>query len=276
MNNDLSMQIAYARVKLTRTEHQIADYLLSNPAPDKIEHLAELIGVSTSSLTRFIKKLGFSSFKEFYYRYQQQLRESAAIPAPDAPQNILHHDYVNILHQVHELLDSNTARQLCEQIHRRPGFHVYGTGFSTLAAQDLKLRFRRLGKYVEIISDIDSMDMYGPLLQSHDLLLVLSLNGRDERLIRHLSTLKNRGVTLGCMTSNKKSRFVSLADYVLLTSSLNGEESTGMISAQMPLLMAIDFLYYHYVSQYRNAIEIWMETEKPYLGVKNNDDRSLD
>ncbi len=262
MNNDLQMSIAYARVKFTRTDHQIADYLLANPVPEKISVLAESIGVSTSSLSRFTKKLGFSSFKEFYYHFQQQLHEQSH---EQSDENSLHHNYIDILHQVHALLDGPTTRALCEEIHRRPGFHVYGTGFSTLVAQDLKMRFRRLGKFVEIISDIDSLDMYGPLLKADDLLLAISLNGRNERLVKYFAKLKERQVTLGCMTSNKKSRLINHADYVLLTSSLDGEESTGMISAQLPLLIIIDFLYYHYISLYRDSIELWMETEKHYL-----------
>ncbi|SHF10274.1 MurR/RpiR family transcriptional regulator [Vibrio gazogenes] len=264
MNNDLQMTIAYARVKFTRKEHQIADYLLANPVPDKIDQLAKQIDVSASSLTRFTKKLGFSSFKEFYYRYQQQLNEKTPFTA-DEQHSALHHEYVNIIHRVYELLDGNTAEKLSQDIHSRPGFHVFGAGFSTLVAQDLKLRFRRLGKFVDIIADVDSMDMYGPLLQAGDLLLVISLNGRNERLVKYLHTLKERGVTLVCMTSDKKSRMAVLADYVLLTSSLHGEESTGMISAQLPLLMAVDFLYCRYITLFRDSIDTWMETEKNYL-----------
>lgn len=264
MNNDLQVMIAYARVKFTRKEHLIADYLLAHPAPEKIERLAELIGVSASSLTRFIKKLGFSSFKEFYYRHQQQLHESHRIPVENQ-HDALHYEYVDILQRIHERLDSKTTQALCHAIQQRTGFHVYGAGFSTLAAEDLKLRFRRLGKFVEIIRDVDSLDMYGPLLKPDDLLIILSLNGRNERLAKYLATLKEQGVTIGCITSNKKSKIVHQADHVLLTASLNGEESTGMISAQMPLLMAIDFIYYNYISQYRDSIELWMKTEKRYL-----------
>jgi DNA-binding MurR/RpiR family transcriptional regulator len=265
MNNDLQVMIAYARVKFTRTEHQIADYLLANPAAEKIETLAKQIGVSTSSLTRFIKKLGFSSFKEFYFRYQQQLEDRGRISVANH-HDALHYEYVDILQGIHELLDVETTQSLCREIHGRAGFHVYGAGFSTLVAQDLKLRFRRLGKFVEIIPDVDSMDMFGPLLKSDDLLLIISLNGRNERLIRYFTTLAERHVKLGCITSNKKSKMVGLANYTLLAASLNGEESTGMISPQLPLLMAVDFLYYNYISQYRDSIEVWMETEKSYLG----------
>jgi len=264
MNNDLQMTIAYARVKFTRKDHQIADYLLENPAPEKIELLANQIGVSTSSLTRFTKKLGFSSFKEFYYRFRIQLTENRS-EITEEKYDDLHHEYINILHDTQELLDSSTAKSICEEIHKRPGFHIFGTGFSTLAAQDLKLRFRRLGKFVEIISDIDSFDMYGPVLKADDLILIISLKGKNERLIKYISILKERKIKIGCMTANKKSRIISLSDFVLATAPLNGEESTGMISPQLPLLMAIDFLYYNYISLYRDSIDTWMETEKNYL-----------
>lgn len=264
MKNDLDVVIAYSRVKFTQKEKQIADYLLVNPVPDKIETLAKAINVSTSSLTRFTKKIGCNSFKEFYYRYQQRPDEKKP-DIEDDQQGALHLEYVNLLQSRYDILDDNVAQALAEEIHRRPGFHVYGEGFSTLVAQDLKLRFRRLGKFVDIIADTDSMDMYGPPMQPDDLLLVISLNGRNERLVKHLNNLKERGVKLACMTANKKSRLVNLSHYVLLTPSLNGEESTGLISPQFPLLMAVDSLYGHYVHTYRASIETWVETEKPYL-----------
>ncbi|SJL83414.1 MurR/RpiR family transcriptional regulator [Vibrio palustris] len=264
MNNDLDMVIAYSRVKFTRKENQIADYLLANPVPDKIEILAKAIDVSASSLTRFTKKLGCQSFKEFYYRYQRRLEETAPDIEEDQ-QGALHHEYVNLLQNRYDIFDDKVTQTIAEEIHRRPGIHVYGEGFSTLVAQDLKLRFRRLGKFVDIIHDTDSMDMYGPPMNANDLLLIISLNGRNERLIKYLSHLKERGVTIACMTSNKKSKMVSLSQYVLFTPSLNGEELTGLISPQFPLLMAVDSLYGHYVNTYRSSIDTWMATERHYL-----------
>ncbi|QMV15439.1 MurR/RpiR family transcriptional regulator [Vibrio spartinae] len=264
MNNDLDMVISYSRVKFTRKENQIADYLLANPVPDKIETLAKAIDVSASSLTRFTKKIGCQSFKEFYYRYQRRVEETTPDIEEDQ-QGALHHEYMNLLQNRYDVFDDKVTQSLAKEIHTRPGIHVYGEGFSTLVAQDLKLRFRRLGKFVDIIPDTDSMDMYGPPMQSNDLLLIISLNGRNERLIKYLSHLKERGVTIACMTANKKSKMVSLSQYVLFTPSLNGEESTGLISPQFPLLMAVDSLYGHYVNTYRSSIDTWMATEKHYL-----------
>ncbi|MFM2484710.1 MurR/RpiR family transcriptional regulator [Celerinatantimonas yamalensis] len=264
MNNDLTMIIRYARVKFTRTDHQIADYLLSHSSPEKIEPLALHIGVSISSLTRFIKKLGFSSFKEFYYRYQQQLNGNQHDNSANQ-HDALHYEYVNLLQNIHEQLDVTVTEALAQGIAQRTGFHVFGAGFSTFAAEDLKLRFRRLGKFVEIITDIDSMKMYSPLLKADDLLIVLSLNGRSERLTHYLATLQERHVTIACISANKKSPLLALANHALITASLNGEEATGMITPQLPLLMAIDFLYYIYVSRYQDSINLWMQTEKDYL-----------
>ncbi len=264
MNSDLDIVIKYSRVKFTKTENIIADYLLANPVSEKIEVLAQAIDVSTSSLTRFSKKIGCRSYKEFYYRFQSKHVDSTP-DIEDDQQSALHLEYMNLLQKRYDVLDDNITQALAREIQKRPGFHIYGEGFSTLVAQDLKLRFRRLGKFVDIIPDTDSMEMYGPPMKAGDLLFVISLNGRNERLLKHLQRLKERKVVIACLTSNKKSKMLSSSTYTLMTPSLNGEESTGLISPQIPLLLAVDSIYGHYITIYRSSFDTWMETEQHYL-----------
>ena len=51
----------------------------------------------------------------------------------------------------------------------------------------------------------------------------------------------------------------------MLTANLEGEESTGMMSAQIPILIQIDLIYYYYVRRYSDVLDQWISTEKVFV-----------
>lgn len=262
MNKDFQLLFEYARIKFTSTDNKIADYFLARKPVKNIEELAEDIGVSTASITRFCKKVGLNNFKEFLFLYQQQLEQ-------EQPQHVepssLHHDYVDVLKAFDKRLNAEQVAQFSKAIHDHDVIHVFGSGYSALAGADLKFRFTRLGKFVEVVQDSDSMQMVSSILTPGALVILLTLKGQNDRMIRYSQEMKARGIKVLCVTANEKSKLLPIADASILTASLNGEESTGMISGQMPILMAIDHIYFRYVSDYRDSIQNWVVTEQPFM-----------
>ncbi|GAL08556.1 sialic acid utilization regulator RpiR family [Photobacterium aphoticum] len=263
MNKDISVLFEYARIKFTSTDTKVADYFLARKPVKNIEELAVEIGVSTASITRFCKKVGLNNFKEFLFLYQQQLE--ADQPQHVAQQSSLHHDYVDVLQAFDKRLDPDQLAIFSRAIHDHDIFHVFGSGFSALAGADLKFRFTRLGKFVEVVQDSDSMQMVSSILAPGSLVILLTLKGNNDRMLRCAQDMKARGITVLCVTANEKSKLLPVVDAAILTASLNGEELTGMISGQMPILMAIDHIYYQYVSDYHDSIQNWVATEQLFM-----------
>lgn len=263
MNKDLPLLFEYARIKFTSADIKVADYFLARKPAKNIEELALDIGVSTASITRFCKKVGLNNFKEFLYIYQQQLDEEQ--PEQVIEPSSLHNDYVDVLQAFDKRLDTEQVAMFSQAIHSHDVIHVFGSGYSALAGADLKFRFTRLGKFVEVVQDSDSMQMVSSILAPGALVIMLTLKGNNERMIRYAQEMKARGIMVLCVTANEKSKLLTIADASILTASLNGEESTGMISGQMPILMAIDHIYYRYVSDYRDSIQNWVATEQLFL-----------
>ncbi|KXF81255.1 hypothetical protein ATN88_00410 [Enterovibrio coralii] len=259
MNKDIGLLFEYARSKFTSTDSKIAEYFLARKPVKTIEELAAEIGVSTASITRFCQKLGLNNFKEFLFLYQEQL-ESTKPPA--TREHIgLHQDYFDVLQQLDNCMDTQVIELITAAISQHKIIHIFGTGFSALAGGDFKFRFGRLGKFVEVVQDTNSMVMYQDILTTENLVIVLSLNGLNEDMAKVVKNLTARGISTFLITSNPKSKLARHATATLLTASLHGEERTGMITAQLPMLMAIDHLYYHYVSTNRDTIKNWVSTE---------------
>ena len=103
--------------------------------------------------------------------------------------------------------------------------------------------------------------MNARILQPDDLVLIFTLRG-NAYLEEIVSEVKKKGIRVVSILGNQKSKLAKLSDMVLYTSSLSGEESTGMISSQIPILIIIDMLYYHYVQMYSDALMNWANTEK--------------
>ncbi|WP_413113717.1 MurR/RpiR family transcriptional regulator [Thaumasiovibrio sp. DFM-14] len=261
MNKDFRLLFEYARLKFTYTDQKIADYFLALNPTKNIEELAAEIGVSTASITRFCKKIGLNNFKEFLYLYQNQLDS-------DHPEfsetRTLQSEYFELLQQFDQRLNQNDVDAFCELINKHRVIYVFGLGYSAFAAHDLKFRLTRLGKCIEIVHDNDSIEMISSILGEGELVLLLSLKGNNTRMLHSAEKLKAKGVQLLCITANEKSRLLDYVDKSLLTVTLKGEESTGMISGQLPMLIAFDHIYFRYVSLYRDSIQKWVKTEQSF------------
>lgn len=260
MEKEILVRINLAKVDFTYVEEEIAAYFINGKPPLNIHELANELSVSSSSITRFCKKVGLKNYKELMYLYEKHLRYNT----DDKVNHVsidLRSEYFRICNEVVQYYDEDSIKKACEYINEHRIINIFALGLSATAAQDFKFRFLRTGKFIEVIHDKDAIGMSAQVLKEGDLVFIFTLRG-SSYLEKVAELLKNRGVIVICIIANKKSRLIRFCDIVLYTASLSGEESTGMISSQIPILMIIDILYYQYAKMYSDAIDNWALTEK--------------
>lgn len=264
MEKEILLRIHLEKVNFTYVEEQIAAYFTSGKPPLSIHDLADVLAISSSSITRFCKKIKLKNFKELMYLYEKHLNTQQDM----AINNIsleLQSEYFRIFNLVDQSFDGNALERVCDLIYHHRMIHIFAFGLSATAAQDFKFRFSRLGKFIEVIHDKDAIKMSSKVLVERDLIFIFTLRG-NVYLEQLAQELKEKGCIVVTILGNKKSRLTKLSDIVLYTTSLSGEESTGMISSQIPILILIDMLYYNYVKTYNEALKNWASTEKILKG----------
>ena len=261
MEKEILLRIHQARVNFTYVEEQIADYFTEGNPPSTIHDLANRLAISSSSITRFCKKIGLNNFKELMYLYEQHLHNGK--PSISNISLELQSEYFHIFQLVDQNFDCDAMQKACEYINGQRVINVFAFGLSATAAQDFKFRFSRLGKFIEVIHDKDAISMSAGVLKAADLVFIFTLRG-NTYLEELAAFLKKKGVIVISILGNQKSRLSKLSDIILYTSSLSGEESTGMISGQIPILIIIDMLYYQYVKTYSDALNYWVSTEQVF------------
>ncbi|WP_300385460.1 MurR/RpiR family transcriptional regulator [Clostridium sp.] len=268
MKKEIILRINHSKVNFTYVEEEIAKYFLNNNPCLPISELSINLCVSPASITRFCKKIGLNNYKELVYLYTEHLKEENS-PSISKIAKDIQESYFKIFSNIDLNFDYDVINKICEYIHNNRLIHIFAFGLSATAAQDFKFRFDRMGKVIEVIHDKDAIKMASAVLEKGDLVFLFTLRG-NRALEMCAENLKAKGVILITITGNPESILTKISDEVLLTSNLSGEESTGMISAQIPILIQIDLLHYYYVRKYSEVLEQWASTEKVFNGYRED------
>ncbi|WP_415875171.1 SIS domain-containing protein [Clostridium sp.] len=120
-------------------------------------------------------------------------------------------------------------------------------GSSALAAQEIKIRFMRIGVNVEAIVDSHIMKMNVVLLDSDCIVIGISVSGKTSEVLNSLKAAKSRNATTILMTSRKENEFEEFCDEVVLLAVKEHLENGKAISPQFPVLIMIDIFYAHFL-----------------------------
>lgn len=268
INQDIFLIIESSKLNFTAVDKQISEYFLSENLPIKQSDLANKINVSNASVTRFCKKIGFNNYKEFIYCYKRDLLNHS-VDKNNVSGN-LQCQYNSLLSSIDDKISFEDIKEVCHYIHNHNIIHVYGLGLSAIAGEDFKFRFTRIGKFIEVVRDYDSIEMISSLLNKNNLVLYFSLRGENPDVINSLKNLKAKEAKLIVITANQDNEIVNdLANITLITSDIRNPNEAEQISAQLPILIVIDLIYSQYIRMYRENIEKWIGTELAYLHLHN-------
>ena len=226
----------------TPLERTIADFFMHNTEEEDLSsrHISGILYVSEASLSRFAQKCGFHGYREFIYEYKQSL-------TPDKAQ----------IARITKLLVS------------RPRVYVYGRGSSGLVAQEMKLRFMRIGLNIEAVTDSHIMKVNSVILDESCLVIGISVSGQTADIISSLKAAHQRGAYTLLMTARQDKSYQEFCDETLIFASMEHLEYGNIISPQFPILLVLDVLYAHYLqidrSKKEALHEYTIQTLQPFL-----------
>ncbi|ANC78695.1 MurR/RpiR family transcriptional regulator [Fictibacillus phosphorivorans] len=201
---------------LSDKEKKIADFILSNPekaSRSHIQELAEITGVSISSITRFAKKVSCRNFVEMKVR----LAEVKESKQGEGVEEQLSSSYRDMLNDVEGLEDRDQFQKALTYMTSAKRIFIYGLGSSGLAAQELNYRLSRMGFVCEAITDPHLMIIRSTLLQKGDVILAFSRSGQTVDLLQSVSKGKEKGAVVVAFTAFGETPLTKLSDFILWT-----------------------------------------------------------
>lgn len=234
---------------LTDIEKTVADFFLNPPELKDLsaKNVSSHLFVSGASLTRFAQKCGFNGYREFIFRYQQEIQNPNIPVSLDANIRKILSPYQTLLDQTYSLIDTAQIQRVCALFAAKSRIYIYGIGSSGLAAQELQFRMMRLGLNIYSMTDGHMMEMNSVVLNDTCLVMGLSVSGQTTELLKSIKAAKAAGAATVLVTSAKDASLASFCDEIITIAATKDLSAGTNISPQFPLLLLSDILYTYYL-----------------------------
>lgn len=233
-------------------EKTVADFILSHSSEavhPSIEELAARIGVSVSTLLRFVKKLGYEGYQQFRIALatetlapESRYYEVAFVDPKDAVATAFSAAR-NALDMTEKLLDRQVVGEVARVACCAPVFFLFGLGGSGIVAKDAFHKFVRTGIHCQAAEDFHLQLMLASQAGPKDLALVISNTGANKDCLAIIEVLRKSGCKIAVITTYPRSPLAKVADYLLVSAAPGASTISEAFSARIAHLAIIDALY---------------------------------
>jgi len=219
-------------------EYELYNYIMKNSREVtymRIRELANETHVSTTTILRFCKKLGFDGFTEFKVQLKNYLAEEETYR--------LNNTYTTVSDFVERTLSANyesKIKEIAEVVAKAKIVIFIGAGTSGVIAEYGARFFSGLKKF-----SLHIKDPYFPIYSHYitdSVTIVLSVSGESKSTMEKLDRLKQDGSIIVSLTNHSDSSLAKMSDYNLayyITTEYLGNVN---LTTQIPVMFLIERL----------------------------------
>lgn len=242
-------QSGFARIRsmrdqLSGSDEKIAGFILANPEEIRsltIQGLANAVGLSTATISRFVKRVGFGSFREFSLSLAVATQSDdtffGEIDEEDDTTEIVQKVFsgaTNALEGTLSMINSDDWATATKWLVEARRVGLFGIGGSSIVALNGYHKLLRTPLDVEQHPDYDVQLMQTVRMRATDVAIVVSHSGRNHDTLTIARQLKNNGVKIIAITAYQQSELAKTADLVLASAA----EEVNIRSESMSSLIA--------------------------------------
>lgn len=245
-------QIHSLEATFSEKERSIATHILSDPSASvhpSIEELADRIGVSVSTLLRFVRKLGYDGYQQFRIALatealapEARYYEASVEGEPDHV-SLVFGENVKALEMTAAMLDRAALRAAAAMVCSARRLLLLGIGGSGLVARDAFHKLVRSGIPCVTAEDYHLQLMLASQAGPEDVALLVSHTGVNRDSLAIADALSRAGCPIIAMTSYSRSPIAHMADLMLLSASPGNSRISEAFSARIAQLSIVDALY---------------------------------
>lgn len=202
---------------LSSAELHLWQVVNNNPskiAEMSIIQLSEFANVSTATVVRTMKKMGYSG----YTSYREHLRANGKSnlsfqvlrDADDKIKSVISKNEIEVNNTLHNLKYS-TIEDSILLTRQAKIIYVFARGLSESSAQEITVKLQLAGKYVEFFSDPNIIRTISKRVDKDSVVIFVSLNGETEELIYAAKQLQKNDVSTILFITNSNSSLAKLS-----------------------------------------------------------------
>ncbi|MGL6200769.1 MAG: MurR/RpiR family transcriptional regulator [Lachnospiraceae bacterium] len=240
---------------LSKSQKTVADYILNNQ--DKVmlntlNDIAFACGVSETTVLRFLRKIGFTSYQLFRINLTQEISKNTSeavyedLTFQDSTEQIMEkiiQSTTSSIRDSKEIIDINSINLVVDHICKAQKVLVIGVGASASIATDLYHKLLKLNINVVCSNDPHMINILSINLTAEDLLIVISHSGESREVLEAVTLVSEQKCKVCAITSYAKSSLANRADYVICSSSLETMFRSDAMTSRIIQIVIIDIIY---------------------------------
>ncbi len=183
---------------LSGTEYHILEFVVKNQEKVldmTVQELSDTMYVSTASIMRFCKKLGFSGFSEFKFHLKREVSAkiiaTSKLSVEDMKQSML-----SDLEKTNSFIDAHTLETVVSLLTADKNIHFFAKGITTCVFSYFQKYLLTLGKHSTIYGDTHIAYLGVERMTEQDVFIVASLSGLTAQVIKAAQIAKANGATI--------------------------------------------------------------------------------
>ncbi|WOO86521.1 MurR/RpiR family transcriptional regulator [Mollicutes bacterium LVI A0039] len=250
---------------------QIKKYLLDNWDKDeKIMDVSKHGFVSAASISRYMKKMRLSSYKE--YLRQKNMSRDHYVNDIDYP--ILFNQLIKkkkaLLDDTLDSIDHEALMESCIGAANAEMIYIVGMGYSRNQAEAMCMRLNRIGKKAVHIENIQELPFVSNhAIDNNSLCIAISQTGDTSTVNKICRHFRANDVDVIGICCEKNTELHKIGTHILQIPKIYSGMYLEAIYSEVTVSATLDFIYtYILLENYENALENYNITVKTINGKK--------
>ncbi|QLR44410.1 MurR/RpiR family transcriptional regulator [Enterobacter sp. RHBSTW-00994] len=244
-NENLLLRLRQGVSGYSPTQQKLGEFVLNDPARVlylTITELARESDTSEASVTRLCRALGCKGYNEFKMALALDIQQGQpARQNGDEIDNVVD-ESVQALLDTAKLLDRALLANAALALHQAQSVQIYGVAASAILGEYLHYKLLRLGKPVQLFSDMHRAAMNAATLPKTSLVVAISSSGSTRDLLHVVKLARKRGVPVLALSNTPRSPLASLCDIQLVAAKPEGPLSAGALNAKVGVMLLVELL----------------------------------
>ncbi|EKF52012.1 MurR/RpiR family transcriptional regulator [Lactococcus garvieae] len=255
---------------LSKSDQAISNYLIENmdsAARLSIQDFAKNTRVSTATISRFAKKIGFDSFQDLKLAIHSTEKFKAdnffsELSPEDSYKDILAKNFtsnISSLNATLQLIDSANLDKVMKILLSAKTCGFFGLGGSNAVALIAYHKFLRMPLQTVYHQDFHYQQMLASKLTKNDCAFVISHTGKNKDTLKIVDILKNNQVPVIAITSFANSALVKKSDLALISISEEISYRPEAVASTVSQISLLDAIFLMYGMKAQDTIEDSLE-----------------
>ena len=208
-----------------------------------IIQLSQFANVSTATIVRTLKKMGYAGYTAYREQIRQNLEHNFTYnvlnDADKQIKNVILKNEIELRNTLKNL-DYGTIEDSILAVKQARLVYVFARGLSTSLGRELQIKLQLMNKYTELYDDPNIIKILSKKIPRDCLVIFISLNGETSELLYAAKKLEKNDVLKIVFTTNSQGSLVEFSDFLFLGYKSNKNYFPEFeVSSRLPLQVMV-------------------------------------